>query len=79
VGRLEVLDVTEVASLEAGLDILVVAKSHAAELAVNEVTLRVFSDLQAFLDAGVNPLLDGVRSTTERGSRLPAVAARRRP
>ena len=47
--------------MEAGLDILLIAKSHAAELALNEVTLRVFSELQSFLDAGVNPLLDGLR------------------
>ena len=41
--RGETLDETEIASLEAGLDILLLAKSHAAELALNEVTLRVFS------------------------------------
>jgi hypothetical protein len=60
-GRPESLDETELASIELGLDILVVAKSHAAELALNEVTLRVFSDLQSFLDASVNPLIDGMR------------------
>jgi hypothetical protein len=60
----ETIDPLETASVEAGLDILLVAKSHAAELALNEVTLRVFSDLQGFLDAGVNPLLDGMRSMT---------------
>jgi hypothetical protein len=58
----EALDDYEVAAIEAGLDILLVAKSHAAELALNEVTLRVHTDLQGFLDAGVNPLLDGMRS-----------------
>lgn len=61
-GSAEGLDTHEIASIEAGLDILLVAKSQAAELALNEVTLRVFSDLQTFLDAGVNPLLDGVRT-----------------
>jgi hypothetical protein len=70
--RGETLDETEIASLEAGLDILLLAKSHAAELALNEVTLRVFSDLQGFLDAGVNPLLDSMRGMAgeERAYRL---------
>jgi hypothetical protein len=63
-GRAEPLDPLETSAIEAGLDILLVAKSHAAELALNEVTLRIFTDLQGFLDAGVNPLLDGMRSMT---------------
>jgi hypothetical protein len=71
-GQAETLDPLESAAIEAGLDILLVAKSHAAELALNEVTLRVFTDLQGFLDAGVNPLLDGMRSMTggDRAFRL---------
>ena len=55
-----------------------VAKSHAAELALNEVTLRVFSDLQGFLDAGVNPLLDGLRGMAGEDRAFAPAAARRR-
>jgi hypothetical protein len=71
-GRAEAIDVDEVAAIEAALDILLIAKSNAAELALNEVTLRVFTDLQAFLYEGVNPLLDGMRAMTgeDRAYRL---------
>ena len=76
--RPEELDDYEVASVEAGLDILLVAKSHAAELALNEVTLRVFSELQSFLDAGVNPLSTACAACPARTGRCASSSSTRR-
>ncbi|MFY8152965.1 MAG: hypothetical protein ACOVOI_12840 [Hyphomicrobiales bacterium] len=57
-------DAQEIASIEVALDILMLARNHAAELALNEVTMRVFGDLQAMLDSGINPLIESLRSTS---------------
>jgi hypothetical protein len=58
-------DDIELASIEASLDYLVVIKTHAAELALNEVTLRVNSQLCAFLEASITPLLSGLRNAVD--------------
>ncbi|MFN8828606.1 MAG: hypothetical protein ACK50Q_11085 [Labrys sp. (in: a-proteobacteria)] len=60
----DVADAQEIASIEVALDILMLARNHAAELALNEVTMRVFGDLQAMLDSGINPLIESLRSTS---------------
>lgn len=60
-GRKAAIDEHERASIEAYLNILMVARSSASELALNEVTMRVFNEVQAYLDAGLPPLIEGVR------------------
>ena len=55
-------DSQEIEAIELALDILVLAKNHAAEFAMNEVTLRVHTDLQGLLDSGMNPLIEGARN-----------------
>jgi len=60
-GRKAVIDEHERASIEAYLSILMVARSSASELALNEVTIRVLNEVQSFLDVGLPPLIEGVR------------------
>jgi hypothetical protein len=73
----DLADAQEIASIEVALDILMLARNHAAELALNEVTMRVFSDLQTMLDSGINPLIESLRSTSgeERLRRLTQLEA----
>ena len=63
-GRKAAIDEHERNSIESHLSILMVARSSASELALNEVTLRVLSDVQSYLDTGINPLVEGLRSLT---------------
>jgi hypothetical protein len=55
------LDADEVDEAEALLDFVGSCRYFAGELAVNEMTQRVFSDLQRYLDGGTRALLDGLR------------------
>jgi hypothetical protein len=72
-----VLDATEVEEVEALLEFVTVCRSYASELAINEVTLRVHSELQNYLESGTSPLLDGLRNSDEeqRAFRLSQVDA----
>jgi hypothetical protein len=56
-----VLDAIEVADTEAVIELVSACRNYASELAINEVTLRVHSELQSYLDTGMNPLLDALR------------------
>src|SRR5262249_56027412 len=56
-----VLDRHEVAEVEALIDLVNACRAYAGELAVNEATLRVHSQLQHYLDSGMPALLDGLR------------------
>jgi hypothetical protein len=55
------LDRHDVAEVEALIDLVNACRTYAAELAVNEATLRVHSQLQHYLDTGMPALLDGLR------------------
>ena len=55
------LDPHDVAEVEALIDLVNGCRIYAAELAVNEATLRVQSQLQQYLDTGMPALLDGLR------------------
>jgi hypothetical protein len=52
-------------------------RNYAGELAINEITQRVFNDLQKSLEAGTNALLDALRQSTgsERSFRQSQVDA----
>jgi hypothetical protein len=71
------LDPNDVAEVEALIELVNVCRTYAAELAVNEATLRVHSQLQHYLDTGMAPLLDGLRQAdaSERALRLAQVDA----
>jgi hypothetical protein len=60
-GERAALDPNEVAAVEALIDLVNACRTYAAELAVNEATQRVHSQLQHYLDTGMAPLLDGLR------------------
>jgi hypothetical protein len=56
-----VLDATEVQETEALIEFANACRNYASELAINEVTLRVHSELQNYLESGTDPLLDSLR------------------
>src|SRR5262249_55612142 len=60
-----VLDSIDVDETEALIEFLNVCRSYASELAINEVTLRVYSELQNYLETGTSPLLDGLRGSDD--------------
>ena len=72
--RLNADDVTET---EALVGFVTACRNYASELAVNEITLRTFSELQQYLDTGTHSLLDVMRTATpaERGYRQSQVDA----
>jgi hypothetical protein len=55
------LDVDEVAEVEALVGFVVTCRNYAGELAINEVAQRTFNDLQQILDVGTRTLLDALR------------------
>src|SRR5262249_24383916 len=58
------LDPDEVAETEALIGFVVTCRNYAGELAINEVTQRVFSELQKSLDFGTQALLDQLRQSS---------------
>lgn len=56
------IDSSEVAEIEALLGFLAACKTYASELALNEITLRVLSDLQTQLDNGSRSIIDVLRA-----------------
>ena len=60
-----VLDRTEVQETEALIEFVSVCRNYASELAINEVTLRVHSEVQNYLETGISPLLDSLRGADE--------------
>jgi hypothetical protein len=67
----------DVAETEALVGFVTACRHYASELAVNEITLRTFSELQQYLDTGTHALLDALRSANpaERGFRQSQVNA----
>lgn len=60
-----VLDAAEVADIEAMLAFLAACKSCAGELALNEITMRVISSLQTYLESGARTLIEVLRAAKE--------------
>ena len=60
-----VLDEDDVTETEALLGFAVVCRNYAGELAINEVTQRVFHDLNQMLDTGTRSLIDSLRISGE--------------
>ena len=61
IARGAVLDASEVAETQALLEFVGACRNYAGELAVNEMTLRTYSDLQHYLEGGTPALLDALR------------------
>jgi hypothetical protein len=71
------LDPEEVAETEALIGFVITCRNYAGELAINEITQRVFNELQQSLDGGTHALLDALRHANggERGFRQSQVDA----
>ena len=55
------LDPGDVAETEALIELLGACRHYAGELAVSEVTLRAYAELQQYLDTGTRSLVEGLR------------------
>jgi hypothetical protein len=55
------LDPDDVADTEALIELVGACRNYAGELAISEMTQRCFSELQQYLDTGMQTLLDGLR------------------
>jgi hypothetical protein len=64
------LDASEVEETEALIEFVGACRNYASELAINEVTLRVHSELQNYLETQTPALLDGLRTTEEEHRRF---------
>jgi hypothetical protein len=67
-----VVDAHAVADVEASLEVLRACRMYAAEVAVNEITLRLSSEIETCIDTATQALLDSVRNSSpeERPFRL---------
>jgi hypothetical protein len=65
------IDAGEIAEVEELIGVVAACRNFAAELALNEVTQRSFSELQQFLDQSTRSLIDALRHAgdTDRGFR----------
>jgi hypothetical protein len=54
-----------VAEVEAKLDLLSACRSFASEIALNEITLRIFTEIQGYLDPTLTQLLENIRSAPD--------------
>jgi len=57
-----VLDAGDVADTENLVEFVSVCRNYAGELAINEMTLRVYSELRHYLEVSSQALVDGLRS-----------------
>jgi hypothetical protein len=66
-----------VGEIERRLELLAVCRNAAAEIALNEVTLRVFTEIQGYLDPRLTQLLESIRSApeTDRALKLSQIEA----
>jgi hypothetical protein len=59
------IDLTDVAETEALIEFVGTCRQYAGELAINEMTQRVYSDVQNYLDTSTQPLIDALRGAGE--------------
>jgi hypothetical protein len=60
------LDATEVDETAALIDFVAVCRTYASELAINEVTLRTYSDLQHYVEHSTEALVQSLRAGDAR-------------
>jgi hypothetical protein len=58
------VDATEVDETAALIDFVAVCRTYASELAINEVTLRTYSDLQQYVEQSTEALVQSLRSSS---------------
>ena len=61
--RIDTADVDEVVAL---IDFVAVCRTYASELAINEVTLRTYSDLQQYVEQATEALVQSLRGSDAR-------------
>jgi hypothetical protein len=61
--KLDDIEVDEVASL---IDFVAICRTYASELAINEVTLRTYSDLQQYIEQSTEALVQALRGADAR-------------
>jgi hypothetical protein len=61
--RLDPIEVEETAAL---IDFVAVCRTYASELAINEVTMRTYSDLQHYVERTAETLVESLRNGDER-------------
>jgi hypothetical protein len=61
IARNSVLDADDVDEAAALVELVGVCRLYASELAINEMTLRTYNELQQYLDTGTQSLLDSLR------------------
>jgi hypothetical protein len=61
IARNSALNSVDVAETEALVELVGVCRLYASELAINEMTLRTYTELQHYLDTGTQSLLDNLR------------------
>ncbi len=71
------IDASEVDETAALIDFVAVCRTYASELAINEVTLRTYSDLQHYVEQSTEALVQSLRASTgkSRAYRQTQVAA----
>jgi hypothetical protein len=65
VPRNSVLDADAVNEAESAVELVAVCRLCASELAINEMTMRTFTELQHYLETGMQSLLDSLRQAGE--------------
>lgn len=60
------IDPTEVEEVAALIDFVAVCRTYASELAINEVTLRTYSDLQQYVEHSTEALVESLRNGDSR-------------
>src|SRR4029077_7914967 len=60
------IDASEVEETAALIDFVAVCRTYASELAINEVTLRTYSDLQQFVEHSTEGLVQALRGGDTR-------------
>jgi hypothetical protein len=59
------LNADEVTEVERLIELVGACRNYAGELAISEMTLRTFQEIQQYLDTGTRALLDGLRGAGE--------------
>lgn len=71
-GKVDMMEVEETAGL---IDFVAVCRTYASELAINEVTLRTYSDLQHYVEQSTEALVQSLRNEKGRAYRQQQVKA----
>ena len=60
------------------IDFVAVCRTYASELAINEVTLRTYSDLQQYVEKSTEALVQSLRNGDSKTRAFRQIAGRRR-